>query len=105
MAPPPVAPPAPKGKPKAKPSRGQVQTEIASIVRDAEQRLKRSEHERQVHDAMLTAIFKAIHEDSVPESYLDIYSTDTKDTMGCDIFLGSFGLRSLPVNVQDDLMR
>ena len=85
MAPPP-APPASKSKPNAKPSKEQAQTEIVSILRDGEQRrLRRSEHERQVHDAMLTAIFKAVHEDSVPESYLGKYSTDTKDRMGCDI--------------------
>ena len=38
-----------------------------------------------MHDAMLTTIFKAVHDDSVPESYLGIYFTGTKNKMGCEI--------------------
>ena len=71
LPPPPLAAPTSKSKPEAKPSREQVHLEIDAILRDAEQRrLKRSEQERQMNDAMLTTIFKAVHEDSIPESYL-----------------------------------
>ena len=94
-----------KSKPKAKPTKEQVQTEIDHIMREAQQkRLKPSAEERQMRDAMLAAIFKAVHEDTVPESYVGIYSTGTKDKMVCDTprFIE---FRSLPVNVQDDLMR
>ena len=38
------------------------------------------------------------------ESYLGIYSTYAKDRMGCEIPM-FIEFRSLPVNVQDDLMR
>ena len=38
----------------------------------------RSEQGRQTHDAMLTTIFKAVHEDSMPESHMGIYSTDRR---------------------------
>ena len=57
-----------------------------------------------MHDALLAAIFKAVHEDTVPESCVGTYSTGTKDKMGCDIprFIE---FRLLPINVQDDLMR
>ena len=55
MGPPPIASTTPKSKPKTKPTGEQVQTEIDLILREAEQRrLKRSEQERQMHDAMLT---------------------------------------------------
>ena len=57
-----------------------------------------------MRDALLTAIFKAVHENSVSESYLGIYSTDAKDRTGCGIPRFT-EFRSLPVNVQDDLMR
>ena len=61
MGPPPVASLAPKSKPKPKPTRAQVRTEIDTILREAEQRrLKRSEQERQMHDAVLTTILKAV---------------------------------------------
>ena len=50
-----------------------MQIEVDTIFREAqEKRKKRSADERQMHDAMLVAIFKAIHEDSVPESYVGI---------------------------------
>ena len=39
-----------------------------------EKRNKRTAGERQIHDAMLAAIFKAVHEDTVPASYVGIYS-------------------------------
>ena len=56
-SPPPVPATTPKSKPKAKPTREQVLTEINTALRDAEQRrLKRSEQERQMHDAMLTTL-------------------------------------------------
>ena len=51
--------------------------------------------ERQMHDAMLAAIVKAVHEDTVPESSAGIFSTGTKDKMGCKIprlTTGSFGV-------------
>ena len=103
MRPPPASRTAPK--PKAKPAREQVQTEINIILRVAqEKRNKRSEEERQIHDCMLAAIFKAVHEDTVPESYARIYSSGTKDKMGCDI-RKVIDFTSLPVQVQDDLMR
>ena len=54
----------------------------------------------------LQAIFKAMHEDTVPESYVGIYSSGKKDRMGCDIpKVVDFTIRSLPIQVQDDLMR
>ena len=55
-----------------------------------------------MHDAMLAAIFKAVHEDTVPDSYVGLDSTAAQDKMGCGIprFIK---FRSLPVNVQDDL--
>ena len=61
-----------------------------------------------MHDAMLAAIFKAfkaVHEDTVPESCVETYSTGTKDKMGCGIprFI-EFSVAP-GVNVQDDLMR
>ena len=57
----------PRSKPKAKPTREQVQTEIDLILREAEQkRLKRSEEERQMR------VFKAAHEDTLPESHVGL---------------------------------
>ena len=74
MGPPPVASPTPKNKPKAKPTKEQVQIEVDSILKEAEQRrLKNSEQERQIHDAMFTTIFKAVREDSAPEPYMDLF--------------------------------
>ena len=70
------APPAPSAvpKPKAKPTREQVQTELDIILREAqEKRNKRSEEERQMHESMLAAILKAVREDTVPESHEDLF--------------------------------
>ena len=53
---------------------------------------------------MLSAIFKSVFEDTVPESAVGIYSSGEKDRMGCDI-PKVIDFRSLPVGVQDDLMR
>ena len=76
MGPPPAQRAAPK--PKA-PSKEQVQVEGDTIVREAEEkRAKRTSDEQQLHDAMLAAIFKAIFEDTVPESYAGIYSSGRK---------------------------
>ena len=58
----------------------------------------------QLHDAMLSAIFKSVFEDTVPDSAVGIYSSGEKDRMGCDI-PKVIEFRSLPVVVQDDLMR
>ena len=57
-----------------------------------------------MHDPMLAAIFKAVHDDTVPESYVGIRSSGTKDKMGCEI-LQVIDFGSPPVKVQDDLMR
>ena len=46
----------------------------------------------------------SVHEDTVPESYVGIYSSSRKDIMGCDI-PKVIDFRSLPIQVQDDLMR
>ena len=101
MGPPPASSAAPK--PKAH-TREQVQAEVDIILREAqEKRNKHTEEERQIHDAMLAAIFKAVHEDTVPESYARIYSSGAKGKMGCDI-PKVIDFRSLPVQVQDDLM-
>ena len=64
---------------------------------------KRTEVERQLHDAMLAAIFKALHEDIVPNR-VPCRNLFLKHRMGCDI-LKVIDFRSLPVQVQDDLMR
>ena len=80
MGPPPVQSSAPK--PKA-PFKEQVQIEVATIMREAEEkRAKRTSDEQQLHDAMLAAIFKSVFE--VPKV---------------------IEFRTLPINVQDDLMR
>ena len=102
MGPPPAQSVIPK--PKA-PSKEQVQIEVDTIFREAQQkRAKRAADEQQLHDAMLAAIFKAVHEDAVPETYAGIYSSGKKDRMGCDI-IKVVKFRSLPDDVQDDLMR
>ena len=101
MAPPPAAA-APKPRP---PSREQVQIEVDAIMREAEEkRAKRTKDQRQLHDAMLSAIFKSIFEDTVPDSAVGIYSSGEKDRMGCDV-PKVIDFRSLPVIVQDDLMK
>ena len=85
----------------------QAQIEVDAIFREAqEKRAKRSADEQQLHDAVLAAIFKSVHEDTVPETYVDvgIYSSGKKGRMGCDI-PKVIEFRSLPENVQDDLTR
>ena len=69
-----------------------------------EKRAKRTKNQQQLHDAMLSAIFKSVFEDTVPDSAVGIYSSGEKDRMGCDI-PKVIEFRSLPVVVQDDLMR
>ena len=102
MGPPPVQSSSPK--PKA-PTREQVQIEVDTIMREAEEkRNKRSSDEQQLHDAMLSAIFKSVFEDTVPDSAVGIYSSGKKDRMGCDI-PKVIDFRSLPIGVQDDLMK
>ena len=74
--------------------------EVDTIMREAdEKRNKRSSNEQQLHDAMLSAIFKSVFEDTVPDSAVGIYSSGKKDRMGCDIpkFID---FRSLPIGVQ-----
>ena len=86
VGPPPVPAPTAKSRPKASHTREQAQTEIGAILSDTEhRRTQRSEEEQQMHDAMLNMIFKAMHEDSVPDFYLRISSTGCKDRMGCEI--------------------
>ena len=93
---------APKPRP---PSREQVQLEIDAIMRDAEEkRAKRSKQQQQLHVDMLSAIFKSVFEDTVPDSAVGIYSSGEKDRMGC-IVPKVIDFRSLPVPVQDNLMR
>ena len=93
---------APKPKP---PSREQVQIEVDAIMRDVEEkRAKRSKQQQQLHDDMLSAIFKSVFEDTVPDSAVGIYSSGEKDRMGCSI-PKVIDFRSLPVPVQDNLMR
>ena len=99
-APPAIA--APKPRP---PSREQVQIEVDAIMREAEEkRAKRSKDQQQLYDDMLSAIFKSVFEDTVPDSAVGIYSSAEKDRMGCDI-PKVIDSRSLPVSVQDNLMR
>ena len=75
-------------------------------MREAEgKRTKRSVDEQQLHDAILSAIFKSVFEDAVPDSAVGIYSSGKKDCMGCDIPKVIDFSRSLPVGVQDDLMK
>ena len=94
---------APKRRP---PSREQVQIEVDAIMRDVEEkRPKRSkQQQQQLHDNMLSAIFKSVFEDTVPDSAVGIYSSGEKDRMGCSI-PKVIDFRSLPVPVQDNLMR
>ena len=99
-APPAIAAPKPR-----QPSREQVQIEVDAIMREAEEkRAKRSKKQQQLHDDMLSAIFKSVFEDTVPDSAVGIYSSGEKDRMGCDI-RKVIEFRSLPVAVQDNLMR
>ena len=103
--------PMPKGppaiaapKPKA-PSREQVQIEVDAIMRNIEEkRAKRSKQQQQLHDDMLSAIFKSVFEDTVPDSAVGIYCSGEKDRMGCSV-PEVIEFRSLPVPVQDNLMR
>ena len=67
-------------------------------------RAKRTEDQQRLHDAMLSAIFRSVFEDTVPDSAVGIFSSGEKDRMGCDI-PKVIEFRSLPVVVQDDLMR
>ena len=71
MGPPPVASPKPKA-----PSREQVQIEVDLIMREVdEKRAKRTADQQRRHDAMLSTIFKAVFEDTVPDSAVGIYSS------------------------------
>ena len=101
----PKAPPAiaaPKPRP---PSREQVQIEVDAIMREVEEkRAKRSKQQQQLHDDMLSAILKSVFEDTVPDNAVGIYFSGEKDRMGCDI-PKIIDFRSLPVAVQDNLMR
>ena len=65
-------PPAPKTKATTKPTKEQVKTEIDLIMReaDAHQTRQKQSDERQMHNAVPAAIFKAVREDTVPESYV-----------------------------------
>ena len=69
-----------------------------------EKRTKRSKQQQQLHDDMLSAIFKSVFEDTVPDSAVGIYSSGEKDRMGCTI-PKVIDFRSLPVPVQDNLMK
>ena len=81
MEPPPAISPKPRP-----PSREQVQTEVDAIMREYdEKRAKRTEEQQRLHDTMLSAIFKSVFEDTVPDSAAGIYSSGEKDRMGCDI--------------------
>ena len=74
-------------------------------MRDVEEkRAKRSKQQQQLHDDMLSAIFKSVFEDTVPDSAVGIYSSGEKDRMGCSV-PKLIDFRSLPVPVQDNLMR
>ena len=82
-----------------------MQIEVDAIMREAEEkRAKRSKQQQQLHDDVLSAIFKSVFEDRVPDSAVGIYSSGEKDRMGCDI-PKVIDFRSLPVAVQDNLMR
>ena len=74
-----TAKPMPKGPPamaapkQRPPSREQVQLEVDAIMRDVEEkRTKRSKQQQQLHDDMLSAIFKSVFEDTVPDSAVGI---------------------------------
>ena len=74
---------APKPRP---PSREQVQREVDAIMRDVEdKRAKRSKQQQQLHEDMLSAIFKSVFEDTVPDSAVGIYSSGEKDRVGCTV--------------------
>ena len=74
-------------------------------MREAEEkRNKRTSDEQQLHDAMLSAIFKSVFEDTVPDSAVGIHSSGKKDRMGCDI-PKVIDFQPLPIGVQDDLMK
>ena len=93
---------APKPRP---PSREQVQIEVDAIMRDIEEkRANRSKQQQQLHDDMLSAIFKSVFEDTVPDSAVGIYSSGMKDRMGC-VIPKVIDFRSLPIPVQDNLMK
>ena len=80
MGPPPVQSSSPK--PKA-PSREQVQIEVDTIMREVEEkRAKRTADQQQLHDAMLSAIFKSVFEDTVPDSAVGIYSSGRRTAWG-----------------------
>ena len=70
MGPPPIQSSSPK--PKA-PSREQVQIEVDTIMQEVEEkRAKRTADQQQLHDAMLSAIFKSVCGDTVPDSAVGI---------------------------------
>ena len=75
----PKAPPAiaaPKPRP---PSREQVQIEVDAIMREVEEkRSKRSKQQQQLHDDMLSAIFKSVFEDTVPDSAVGIFPREKR---------------------------
>ena len=101
----PIAPPAASAPKARQPSREQVQIEVDAIMREVEEKqTKRSRQQQQLHDDMLSAIFKSVFEDTVPDSAVGIYSSGEKDRMGCTI-PRVIDFRSLPVTVQDNLMR
>ena len=98
-----TAKPMPKGPPaiaapkQRPPSREQVQIEVDAIMRDVEEkRTKRSKQQQQLHDDMLSAIFKSVFEDTVPDNAVGVYSSGEKDRMGCSI-PKVIDFRSLPV--------
>ena len=78
--------------PKPRPlSREQVQREVDAIMRDVEDKRARrpkQQQQQQLHDDMLSAIFKSVFEDTVPDSAVGIYSSGEKDRMGCAILKG-----------------
>ena len=69
-----------------------------------EKRAKRTKHQQKLHDDTLSATFKSVFEDTVPDTAVGIYSSGEKDRMGCEI-PRVIDFRSLPTMVQDDLMR
>ena len=82
-----------------------MQIEVDAIMREVEEkRSKRSKQQQQLRDDMLSAIFKSVFEDTVPDSAVGIYSSEEKDRMGCDI-PKVIDFRSLLISVQDNLMR
>ena len=60
-----------------------MQIEVDAIMREAEEkRAKRTADQQHLHDAMLSAIFKSVFEDTVPDSAVWIYPQGKKDRMG-----------------------